>query len=200
MLIYHGLIFIFNKRWIWKVLEWWWIFRAKIYNKMLCMLQWNTRLLKTEITVFHVTFVKANEQKPTRGGATSPPKRVWMGWWWDYRYLWEIFLEWVPQWQQFDPGRAHQDPSYEAMTETIMWLWRSPPEQPPPGVGWAWCLLFMRLSVHRPGVTQHHFRASLQSQHFPGLSCSHRPHSVSFWRIIAKLQVTFLVSDVSPPV
>ena len=131
MLIYHGLIFIFNKRWIWKVLEWWWIFRAKIYNKMLCMLQWNTRLLKTEITVFHVTFVEANEQKPTRGGATSPPKRVWMGWWWDYRYLWEIFLEWVPQWQQFDPGRAHQDPSYEAMTETIMWLWRSHPEQPP---------------------------------------------------------------------
>ena len=111
MLIYHGLIFIFNKRWIWKVLEWWWIFRAKIYNKMLCMLQWNTRLLKTEITVFHVTFVEANEQKPTRGGATSPPKRVWMGWWWDYRYLWEIFLEWVPQWQQFDPGRAQTRPT-----------------------------------------------------------------------------------------
>ena len=74
MLIYHGLIFIFNKRWIWKVLEWWWIFRAKIYNKMLCMLQWNTRLLKTEITVFHVTFVEANEQKPTRRRCHFPSK------------------------------------------------------------------------------------------------------------------------------
>ena len=38
------------------------------------MLQW---LLRTsEITVFHVTFVEANEQKPTRGGATSPLSQV----------------------------------------------------------------------------------------------------------------------------
>ena len=37
------------------------------------MLQW---LLRTEITVFHVTFVEANEQKPTRGGATSPRYQV----------------------------------------------------------------------------------------------------------------------------